>query len=808
MRNCASILCALFLLSLCEGIKSGFAQTAKVMDKTTLQSLPGVTVSANSGQYGTVTNLKGEADISLLKNADSIRFSFIGYQTSVMSYSELRSKKFRVLLSEKSYTLGELVISASRFEEKKEDVPQQIQVMKSRDLQFMNQQNTADVIQQSGNVMVQKSQAGGGSPVIRGFEANKVLLVVDGVRMNNAIYRGGHLQNILTIDNTILEKTEIIFGPGSVVYGSDALGGVIHFYTKNPLLSDSSGKTLTHVNTFTRFSSANNEKTGHADFTIGLKKIAFLTGFTYSDFGDLASGKNPDDVYDKLWKRPFYAVQADGKDSIQSNPKTYLQFPSGYSQYNFFEKILFQQSGRISHIFNLQYSGSSDIPRYDRLTEQSGTQLKFAEWYYGPQKRSFGSYTFNLKADKGFTDNARVVIGYQDIEESRHDRRFGKNLKNHRTEKLDIVTVNTDFDKKIKKNEIRYGAEITYNKVNSSAFAENIVTNDRLPLDTRYPDGGSSMQSAAAYVTHTIEISPKIILTDGARYNNIKLNAKFIDTTFFPFPFDEVSQENDALNGNLGLILMPGKEWRFSLLGSTGFRAPNVDDLSKVFESIPGKVIVPNPALKPEKTYNGEVSISKGFREAVHLEATGYYTRYKNAIATGKVQFNGTDSIMYDGVLSEVLSNVNKTEAYIYGTSWSFIADITNAFSITGSLNYTWGRIKTDSMEIPLDHIPPVFGKTSLNLKLTKFRGEFFILYNGWKKLQDYNPYGEDNLAYATPVGMPSWQTLNARTSFQFTKNVQLQLACENILDRHYRVFGSGISGTGRNVAATLKWMI
>lgn len=801
------------------------AQTIKVLDKTTLQPIPSVTILANNGMTGTITNAMGEAEISAFKNSDSILFSFIGYQPKVLSYSQVESKKFTVLLSEKSYSLGELVVSASRFEEKKEDVPQQIQVMKSRDLQFMSQQTTADVMQQSGNILVQKSQAGGGSPIIRGFEANKVLIVVDGVRMNNAIYRGGHLQNILTIDNSVLEKTEIVFGPGSVVYGSDALGGVLHFYTKNPILSYDTAKNKIHANVFTRYSSANNEKTGHFDFNIRLQKLGFLTGFTYSGFSDLASGKNQDDIYDKLWKRTFYVGRIDGKDSVITNPETNIQKPSGYSQYDFFEKILFQQNSKTSHILNLQYSNSSDITRYDRLSELSGlssgtsvkgdSNPKFAEWYYGPQKKFFSSYTLNLKTNSplqdgparagSFSDNMRIIIAYQDIGESRHDRKFQKDILNNRIEKLDIVTLNVDFDKKIKKNEFRYGAEATYNKVNSSAFSENINTGEKFLLDTRYPDGGSSMQTIAAYITHTLEITPKFIITNGARYSNVMLRAKFNDTTFFPFPFNEVVQKNGALNGNLGLILMPGKEWRFSMLGSTGFRAPNIDDLSKVFESIPGKVIVPNPELKSEKTYNGEISLSKGFNEAVKLEATGYITRYKNIITSGKAQFNGKDSIIYNGTLSEVLSNFNKATAYIYGTSWNFIADITNSFSVASSLNFTYGRIETDSTDSPLDHIPPVFGKTSFNLKLNKFRGEFFILYNGAKKLKDYNLYGEDNFAYATPAGMPSWHTLNTRASIQFTKNIQLQLACENILDRHYRVFASGISGGGRNFIVTLR---
>lgn len=782
-----------------------FSQTVMVMDKTTLQPLYAVTISGKNSQAGAVTNAKGEADISALKNTDSIRFSFVGYQDRTMSFNEIENKGFKIFLSEKSYFLGELVVSASRFEEKKEDVAQQIQVMKSRDLQFMNQSSAADVIQQSGNVLVQKSQAGGGSPVIRGFEANKVLIVVDGVRMNNAIYRGGHLHNIITIDNSMLEKTEIVFGPGSVVYGSDALGGVMHFYTKNPLLSDSAGKKRAGANAFTRYATVNSEKTGHADFSLGFKKIAFLTGFTYSVFGDLASGKNQDDIYDKRWKRTFYVERVNGNDSVFSNPQNHIQKPSGYTQYDLFEKVLFKQSEKISHTLNFQYSNSSVIPRYDRLTELSGTKPKFAEWYYGPQKKLFGSYAFNFKTDSAFADNIRIIFAYQDIEESRHDRKFNNHVRNNRTENLSVVTANADFDKKIKKNELRYGAESTFNNVSSSAFAENIVTGEQMAISTRYPDGGSTMNSFAAYFTHTLELSPKMIISDGLRASYVMLDALFNDTTFYPFPFSEVNQKSQAVNGNLGLIFKPGKEWRFSLLGSTGFRAPNVDDLSKIFESVPGKVIVPNPGLQPEKTYNGEVTVSKGFNEAVRIEITGYYSRYNNAISTGRATFNGMDSIIYNGAMSEVLSPLNKAEAFIYGSSWSLVADAGDNFSFSGSLNTTTGKIKTDTTDAPLDHIPPVFGKTGFQLKINRFRSEFFILYNGAKKLEDYNFTGEDNFDYATPSGMPPWSTLNARASFQFSKNFQLLLACENILDRHYRVFASGISGPGRNFVTTLR---
>ena len=723
----------------------------------------------------------------------------------VLSYQQIIANKNKVMMSEKLYSLGEIVISANRFEEKKEDIPSQMQLIKSKELTFMNQPTTADIITQSGNILVQKSQMGGGSPIIRGFEANKVLMVIDGVRMNNAIYRVGHLQNIITINNSILDKVEVIFGPGSVVYGSDALGGVMHFYTQNPVLSNEAGKTNVSANAFTRYSTASNENTSNVTFNIGGKKLASLTSATYSLFGDLRQGNIRNPFYGDWGKCKFYVKQFDHKDSMLVNDNVNIQKNSGYSQIDLFEKILFKQTDFLSHLINIQYSTSSDIPRYDRLTEMSGGKPKYGEWYYGPQKRLLAAYNLNYKRQSLVMDNLNLILSYQDIEESRYDRKFKKNFKNCRIEQVNVMALNLDMEKRIKKNELRYGFEGTYNKVNSSAHIQDIIADTTAPLSTRYPDGGSDMKSFALYVTHTYELNPKFIITDGLRYSYVTLDATFEDTTFYHFPFTDVSQKNNALNGNLGFVYMPGSEWRFALLGSTGFRAPNVDDLSKVFESVPGNIIVPNPDLKPEYTYNGEITIGKGFNNRINIEGVGYYTIYKNAITTKPVKFNGQDSIMYDGQLSQVTSNVNALEAYIYGTSINLKADITDNFSIASSLNYTYGRIKTDTTAYPLDHIPPVFGKTSFNLRLNKFRSEFFVMYNGWKREKDYNKYGEDNFASATPNGMPAWFTINLRTAYQFNKYIQLQAGLENILNQNYRVFASGIGASGRNLFVTLR---
>jgi hemoglobin/transferrin/lactoferrin receptor protein len=778
-----------------------YAQKLYIYDQNTNMPLDEAQVKSCDGQ--TKLNQTGiEGYVSIIQYTACYLIEAEGYLSRTVGSDEIKANSGKIPMFPNQHSVDEVVVSASKFTEKRKDLAQKVQVISKQELALMNQSSTADVLANSGNVFVQKSQLGGGSPIIRGFETNKVLLVVDGVRMNNAIYRGGHLQNVITMDNGVMDRVEVVFGPGSVVYGSDAIGGVMHFTTKNPTLS-TTDKTLIKASAFTRYMSAVNGYAVHADVSMGTKRLGSLTSFTYSNFGDLRQGARRNDFVGSFGARPWYVERIHGVDSMIINADSNLQVGSAYSQYDVLQKFIFKQKDGVLHKLNFQLSNSSNIDRYDRLTQTSNGNPKFAEWYYGPQFRLMGAYTLELSNATKVYDAARLTVGYQSIEESRMDRRFKKNFLNHRIENLDIVTLNADFSKKKGSHEFRYGLDAWYNQVNSTAFQKDIVADTIAPLDTRYPDGGSTMMSAAAYATHTWEISEKLILNDGLRASYVRLNAAFVNKTFFPFPFADIAQQHMALNGNLGLIYIPNKLWRMSITGSTAFRAPNVDDLSKVFESVQGSVLVPNPNLKAEYAYNGEFGISRVLSEGLSLQATGYYTLLKNALTVGTGTFNGADSVVYDGQLSQVMTTTNAGRAYVYGFEAMLSGKLNDHLSMMATVNYTKGRNVTDS--IPLDHIPPIFGKISMVYTLGKLRTELFMNYSGWKRLSDYNLQGEDNVAYATPFGMPSWATVNARVNYNFSRQVSLQVACENILDQNYRNFASNISAPGRNFIVTLR---
>ncbi len=780
------------------------AQTIQVIDISNLQGISYVSVLKNGQQIG-ITNLKGNIQVTA-NPFDTLEFRHISYEIKKESFQNIVAQKGKIYLKPMYHPLNEVVISANRFETERQSIAQPIQVIGQKELQLHNAQTSADAVQTEGYAFVQKSQMGGGSPIIRGFEANKILLVVDGIRMNNAIYRGGHLQNIITVDPNSLQKMEILYGPGSVMYGSDALGGTIYLQTKNPALNDTTSWT-TSGEVMARTASANFEKTGHVSLNIANNRIASLTTFTYSDFDDLRQGNNRNPFYGDWGKRLFFVERIDNKDSILNNMEYNIQKGSAYSQYDMMQKLLWKAYDYTEILANVQYSTSSNISRYDRLTQTQNGLPRFAEWYYGPQKRLLTYLRLNYQKPTTMFDKFSITPSYQNIEESRHDRKFNNKWLNHRIEKLDILSINADFIKNFSTQTFTYGLDVSTEKVDSKAHKENILTGEQQPLDTRYPDGGSTMDRYSFYLSHKIKITEKLCANEGIRFNYSMLNATINDTTFYKFPFSKISQQNQALSGNIGLIYMPFRRLSVQVNYANGYRTPNVDDLSKIFETTPGNVIMPNEKLRPEHTHTFDLGVRIGKNQDIAQALfNGYYTLYDNAITTEPGTFNGQDSIMYDGQLSRVLMNVNKNEAYLYGVTAQLNIKLNEWLRFNGSVTYTYGRIKTDTTDYPLDHIPPVYGKCAFMYISKKIQSEFNLMFNGWKFVRDYNMFGEDNFSFATEHGMPAWMTLNLLTSYSINQNFQLNAGVENILDQNYRQFASNISAAGRNFKLSLRF--
>ncbi len=735
----------------------------------------------------------------------------------------------------KEVGLEEVVISASNFAEKKKNIAQKIDVITAQTIAQTNAQNTGDLLINTGKIFVQKSQQGGSSPVLRGFEASRVLLVVDGVRMNNAIYRSGHLQNVITTDQNSLSRVEVMYGPSSTIYGSDALGGIVHLITKGPVLATDK-KILVTGSAFTRYSSINNEKTIHADVSIGGKSFAWLQSYNYSDFGDMKMGSNYPDKYPDFGSRSNYVGNINGVDTVLVNKDDRVQKFSGYKQWDIVQKLLFRQNDKVSHSLNFQFSNSTDVPRYDRLQDilnfggSIGTTLRYADWYYGPQKKIMGAYQLNA-GKLGFVDELKANINYQDIEESRQTREYRRYDRfDSQVEKVKVFGVTVSGRKMMGNSELTVGVDAQLNDVKSTATRTNLTTGAVTKIPSRYPDGKNKMNNYGVFAQHVYKISNnKLVLNDGIRLQAIRLQSNVQDNSFFNLPDTAVTQNNFAVTGNIGAVYTPVKNTTIKASVSSGFRAPNIDDLAKIFESATAarQVVVPNADVKPEYTYNFDLTLNQRIANKVTIELTGFYTLFRNAIIKAPFKLNGQDSIIYNGVKSQVLASQNVNKANLFGFTFNLAADIYKGLGFSSTVSYTRGSFKTDASKTstvyekqpngtyalvsrnvsskPLDHIPPIMGKTAIAYQHKIFNTEMYLLYNGWKRLDDYNADGEDNAQYATADGMPSWMTLNWKGSLQVIKHLQIQLGVENILDRNYRAFASGFSAAGRNFLVGLR---
>lgn len=714
--------------------------------------------------------------------------------------------------------LAEVEIVANRAQTRKLLAPQQYFSYSNELINFANRQNMSDLLMETGNVAVQKSQQGGGSPMLRGFEASRILLVVDGIRMNNLIYRSGHLQNSITVDQFMLENVEVLNGPSSLNFGSDALGGTILFNTRNPKLSDG-GKLLFKGNAAFRYGSVNNEGTSHVDFNFGTERFASLTSVTYSHFGDLKAGRNrnpflpDDDAY--IVCDGYVQTDRHGNDTYIPNTDTYRQVGSGYDQYDLMQKFLFRTESNDTHLFNFQLSNTRNINRYDRLTEtteKNGTVLpKYASWYYGPQFRLLSAYHYQTHSLWG-ADKAGLTIAYQKVKESRHNRKFGDPVLNNRWEAVDMLTVNTDWEKSTDRHRIQTGVDGMVSFLRSTANLENIQTGELSENSTRYPDGKNLMATAEAFLMHKWDISSKLRMTDGLRIGYAHTRSTVKDVEAFPF-FDgeELIRRNFTYSIAWGLNYLPAKTWKLALSAATAYRVPNIDNTSKIFDSKTGTVTIPNAALKPEKTVSADINITKHIDGVFSWENVIFGTLYFDAITTGAGTFQGNETMWYDGTECLVYTSLNNKRALLWGYSSVLTAKPTRSVELRASFNYTYGRIVGDE-DKPLDHIPPIFGRIGVAYLTSNDKGrlECYVLYNGAKHVSDYNLEGEDNLNYATVngtdgAGTPAWYTLNLKGSYQCTPTLLIQAGIENILDTQYRLFASGINAPGRNIYAALR---
>ncbi len=796
----------LTLILIIYSISSVYSQILRIVESEKQTPLEYVTLISKNPKAFATTNTEGEVDISAFKGANKIEIRRLGYQTLYKSYADLENLTFRISMTVSPLLFDGVVISATRWSQSMDRVPNKITTLSAKEISFFNPQTAADMLGSTGEVFIQKSQLGGGSPMIRGFSANRLLYAVDGIRMNTAIFRSGNLHNVISLDVFTLEQAEVLFGPGSILYGSDALGGVMSFQTLNPQFSTNE-KLLIKGSATSRYSSANQEKTQHIHLNIAGRKWSSLSSFTFSDFEDLKMGRFGREEY----LRNQFVARINGADEIIENPNPRIQTPSGYSQINLMQKLKFRPSEKWNFTYAFHYSATSEFSRYDRLLETQSNGLPvFAKWNYGPQIWMMNNITINYKSPNKFFDNASFKLAQQFFEESRIDRRLNNNRLRTQTEQVLAYSANFDFEKKIGKNHFYYGVEWVFNKVKSRAEAINIVTQNPILVPDRYPD--SKWSSYALYLNYQHVFDQYWILQSGVRVNAFDLLSDFTrQLEFFPFDFTKTRSKNQSLTGSLGLVCSPSSDWRITGNLSTGFRAPNVDDIGKIFEFVAGQTVVPNTNLRSEYTYNGELNISKIFSEVLKFDITGFYTYLDNAMVRRPFAVNGQDSIEFGGEKSKVFAIQNAAFGRVYGFNAGIEIKPFNGLCIESRYNYQIGKEEMDDGTISRSrHAAPAFGITRFTYYQEKFKVQLYTLYSAQVSFENLNEEERQKPAiYAKDENgnpfSPGWYTVNLKAQYQLFKNLSSSAGVENITDQRYRPYSSGLVAPGRNFIIALN---
>lgn len=795
---------SLFILLLLLVIVKLQSQTILIYDQQTGEPISNVFIFNNDNTATGLSNELGYARLEGFSVSDDIHFQHPSYNDLVLDLLLIENMRFKVPLNQKLINLEEVVVSANRWETKTYEIPNNIDVIKSKDIIFENPTTSADMLTSTNGVFIQKSQLGGGSPMIRGFSANKILFTLDGIRMNNAIYRGGNLQNVLQADVNSIENAEVIYGPGTNVYGSDALGGVIDIHLLSPMLMDSN-KWNASGHAFARFSSAAVERTVHADVNVSNNKWGILTMFSYSAFDDLVMGT----MYNDYNLREEYVKSSNGLDTIVQNSNPRTQRYSGYNQFNFTTKISNRINDKVQWSYGFYLSRTSAVPRYDRLLEYSDNQLKYAVWEYDPQQWMMHRLSFDFNGKTIMYDHMNIRLAYQDIKEGRNDRKFQNEWLRQRLEHVQIVSLNNDYDKSLKNQQLLfYGLEMNYNNVISTGEETNINTGETNKVSTRYPDGSNIYLSGGAYLTYKKNfVSSPLTFIGGARISHTSLNSQIEDTSFYNLPYTEIKFNHWATTGSLGFVYHP-RNWQVHLNLSSGFRSPNLDDAAKIFDSEPGNVVVPNQNLQPEYIYSIDAGIVKKFNDRARIELTGFYSYLDQAIVRRDFQLNGQDSIIYDGELSRVQAMVNAGYANVYGTSLSIYIRLFNNFVLNSSLTYIKGE---DDEGFAIRHAPPLFGKTALSFEKNKLKLQLSSAYNAKVSFEHLAPSERSKAyLYATDEDgnpySPKWWTLDFKGSYAFNEKLLLTFGVENIMNYRFRPYSSGITAPGRNFIVAFRY--
>ncbi len=656
----------------------------------------------------------------------------------------------KIVAKDTATTLQEVVLTATRKSSNTLSLPYSISVLERKNLDNYQFRTTPEALMGTAGVFVQKTNHGGGSPFVRGLTGNQTLLLIDGIRFNNATFRYGPNQYLNTIDQFTVDKIEVARGTGSVQYGSDALGGVVQILTKTPKFNNEK-KWLASVTG--KAISQDIEYTGRADVQYQSKKVAIIAGYTQRKFGDLVGGDT-----------------------------TGKQTPSGYTEQAFDAKLKWQAATNALVTLAHQYVQQNDVPLYHRVKLEN-----FAYYFFAPQKRQMSYAKLDVTTNHALVSAINVTASLQNSLENRSYLRNGNANRFVEEDKVQTFGFTADITSTIFKNwTANSGIEYYHDKVQSIKQQITVATNATVNQRGLYPSNATS-GNFSLYSLHHINIQ-KFKVEAGLRYNSFAITIP--DTTTTTLKLGDVTVSPASLVGNLAVLYSIGSKQSVYASFSTGYRTPNIDDMGTL-GLVDFRWEIPAYTLKPEKTYNTEIGY-KYQGKSVTASVAVYYMHLADLIT--RVQVAGQQVGGYN-----VYTKENSQESYIKGFETNIAYRIVNNIIIISNMSYAFGQNLSRSE--PMRRIPPFNGNLQINYQKNKWLASAEYQF---ASTQNRLAQGDKDDNRIPTGGTPSWQVLNLYGAYK-TNSYAVRLGLQNIFNQDYRTHGSGINGMGRSLVYGLQ---
>jgi outer membrane receptor protein involved in Fe transport len=654
-----------------------------------------------------------------------------------------------------SIAIEEIQVTATRRPTEVNDVPAALTIISAEEIRGVKL--TTDALAVQPGVYLQQTTPGQGAAIIRGLKGSGILHIVDGLRLNNAIFRNAPTQYLALVSPGTVDRIEILRGAPASLYGSDAVGGVIQVLSRVPAFegADTQYRRTMSVG----FDTAEIGRALHASLEGGNRNLAGLIGIDYLQTGNRRTGSG---------------------DRIG---------PTGYDSRSARVAVSVTPDTNRSWFFDFQYTNQPATPRIDELVPGFGqTEPSSSEFRFAPNERLF-AHLRHTQADGLWTADWILDFGWQRIVDDRITRNFESAGRRHESNRSDLFGVTANASKEVGRGSWIFGAEYYHDRVGSHRFEEDIPSGQTNVVPSRFPHG-STVAQAAIYANVMQRIGVRNSVSGGVRLSTI-------DVELPPTTVSSAASLNTTdLSADIGWMLELSDRAQLVTNLAHGFRAPNVFDVGTLGERPGNRFNVPNPSLGSEQVTQFDVGI-RTQSDRVSSELVAYWLHYSDRITsvlTGASTPDGRD----------IVQSRNQAEAEIRGIEAAVNVAIGDKLTLDVLLNFTRGEEKeAGSGGVPADRIPPLNGRIGLRYELNDmFEIEPFIIFADAQTRLSPRDVRDVRI---DPAGTSGWTTVNVRANWQSDERWSIVVSFENLFDDRYRHHGSGIDAPGRNFALSFQ---